>query len=187
MTRWMVALVGLTLALAMTAGVVFALTGDGTPTPQPEPQGPVDEPSGNLPPIRSDEDIDPNECNWVHNITACGDEGLDSVGPVDEPSDEGRAQYEVTVRFNTSITQDGISEVEALLRTFDPDLQFVIMEIFPPIGRAVLATDEPNFCESVEAELEAKSYVDDASCQPWQEPDPADPDAPVSNDNDMGS
>jgi hypothetical protein len=25
-------------------------------------------------PIRSDEGIDPNECNWVHNIDACEDE-----------------------------------------------------------------------------------------------------------------
>lgn len=115
--------------------------------------------------------------------TACGD-----GDGTPEPSPAAGDQYEVTVRFNTSATQDNITEVEALLRTYDADLQFVIMESFPPIGRALLATDEPNFCESVEAELEAKSYVDDVSCQPWEEPDlPDDPDAPVSNDNDAGS
>ena len=146
MKRLVVTLVGLTLALAMTAGVVFAMTGDGTPTPQPDPQG-----------------------------------------PVDEPSDEGGDQYEVTVRFNTSITQDGISEVDALLRTFDDDLQFLVMESFPPIGRAVLGTDAPSFCESVGAELEAKSYVDGVSCQPWEERNVPDPEAPVSNYNDTGS
>jgi hypothetical protein len=114
--------------------------------------------------------------------TACGDGAR-----TPEPSPAARDQYEVTVRFNTSTTQDNITEVEALLRTYDADLQFVLMESFPPIGRAVLATDEPNFCESVEAELEATSYVDDVSCQPWEDRDLPDPDAPVSTDNDTAS
>ncbi len=97
------------------------------------------------------------------------------------------ARYEVTVQFNGSVTQQDIDEAGALLRTFDDDLDFLIMEIFPPIGHAVLATDAPGFCQTVRAELEAESYVDGASCQPWQEPDQADPDAPVSTDNDPNS
>ncbi len=96
-------------------------------------------------------------------------------------------RYEVTVQFNTTVTQDDIDEAGGLLRTFDDDVDFLIMEIFPPIGRAVLATDAPDFCPTVEAALEAKSYVDGASCQPWQEPDQAEPDAPVSTDNDPNS
>ena len=100
-------------------------------------------------------------------------------------SDAGAtAQYEVTVRFNTSATQDDLFEAGALLGSYDDDLEFVIMERFPPIGRAVLATDAPDFCQTVETELGAKSYVLGVSCQPWQEPDQADPDAPVSTDND---
>lgn len=99
----------------------------------------------------------------------------------------GAAQYEVTVRFNTEVTQDDIDEAGALLGTYDDDLEFVIMEIFPPIGREVPATGEPDFCQTVEAKLEAKSYVNSVSCQPWQEPDQADPDAPVSTDNDIES
>jgi len=99
-------------------------------------------------------------------------------------SGDGGDQYEVTVRFNSSVTQDDIEEADALLRTYDDDLEFVIMEIFPPIGRAVLATDAPDFCQTVEAKLQAKSYVNSVSCQPWQEPDQADPDATVSTDND---
>lgn len=120
--------------------------------------------------------------------TACVDfplTGDDARTP--EPSPAGRDQYEVTVRFNTSTTQDNITEVEALLRTYDADLQFVLMESFPPIGRALLATDTPAFCPTAEAELEAKSYVDGVSCQPWEDRDVPDPDAPVSNDNDAGS
>ncbi len=100
-------------------------------------------------------------------------------------SDAGAtAQYEVTVRFNTSATQDDLFEAGALLRTFDDDVDFLIMEIFPPIGRAVLTTDAPGFCPTVKAALEAERYVDGASCRPWQEPNEAEPDTPVSTDND---
>ena len=97
------------------------------------------------------------------------------------------ARYEVTVRFNSSVTQDDIGEVGALLRSFDEDVEFLVMEIFPPIGRAVLATDVPDLCRTVQAELDAESYVASSSCQPWQEPDQAEPDAPVSTDNDANS
>ncbi|UCH86066.1 MAG: hypothetical protein JSU97_05860 [Dehalococcoidia bacterium] len=75
-------------------------------------------------------------------------------------------QYEVTVQFNTSVTQDDIDEAAALLRAYDEDLEFLIMEIWPPIGRALLTTNVPDFCQTVETELEAKSYVDDVSCGP---------------------
>jgi hypothetical protein len=105
-----------------------------------------------------------------------------------QASDGGAtARYEVTVQFSSSVTQDDIGEVGALLRSFDEDVEFLVMEIFPPIGRAILATDVPDFCRTVQAELEAESYVDSASCRPWQEPDEAEPDAPVSTDNDANS
>ena len=80
--------------------------------------------------------------------------------------DDGAAQYEVTVEFNTSVAQDDIDEVAALLRTFDDGLEFIILERFPPQGRAMLATDAADFCRTIEADLEAKSYVDSASCRP---------------------
>jgi hypothetical protein len=82
------------------------------------------------------------------------------------PTAGGAARYEVTVRFNTSVTQDDIDEASALLRAYDDDLEFVIMESWPPIGRALLATSVADFCQAVEAKLKAKSYVDDASCGP---------------------
>lgn len=97
------------------------------------------------------------------------------------------ARYEVTVQFNTTVTQDDLDEVDSFLRTFDDDLEFLVMEVFPPIGRAVLATDAPDFCQTVKAALETERYVDGVSCQPWQEPDQAEPDAPVSTDNDPNS
>ena len=97
------------------------------------------------------------------------------------------ARYEVTVQFNGSVTQQDIDEAGALLRSYDDDLEFLIMEIFPPIGLAVLTTDATGFCQTVKPALEAKSYVNSVSCRPWQEPDQADPDAPVSTDNDPNS
>ncbi len=97
------------------------------------------------------------------------------------------ARYEVTVQFNGSVTQQEIDEAGGLLRTFDDDVDFLIMEIFPPIGRAVLTTDATGFCPAVKAALEAESYVDSATCRLWQEPDQAEPDAPVSTNNDPNS
>ncbi len=96
-------------------------------------------------------------------------------------------QFEVSVQFASEVTQDDMDEVGAFLRTFDEDLEFLILEIFPPIGRAVVTTEAAGFCETVEAELGAKGYVDEVSCGPWQEPDQADPDAPVSTDNEANS
>ncbi len=53
-----------------------------------------------------------------------------------------------------------------MLRTYDEGLGYVIMESLPAVSRASLASNAPDFCQMVEAELEAKSYVDDVSCQP---------------------
>ena len=92
------------------------------------------------------------------------------------------ARYEVTVQFNTTVTQDDLDEAGALLGTYDNDLEFLIMEIFPPIGRATLETDTPDFCATVVAELEAKSYVRSVECSRAVEADEsdADSDAPVA-------
>jgi hypothetical protein len=94
----------------------------------------------------------------------------------------GSPRYEVTVRFNTSVTQSDIEDVDRLLRANDDDLDLAIMESFPPIGRALLETDEPAFCSTAEAELTAKSYIDSVSCGPWQEEAIGDPDTPVTSE-----
>ena len=110
-----------------------------------------------------------------------------AISLVQRSNADDTARYEVTVQFNTTVTQDDLNEAGALLGTYDNDLEFLIMEIFPPIGRAVLVTDAPDFCQTVEAKLEAKTYVDEVSCGPHVETDQADPDAPVSTDNDPNS
>ncbi len=99
----------------------------------------------------------------------------------------GAPQFEVSVQFTTEATQDDLDEVGAFLRTFDDELEFLILEIFPPIGRAVVTTEAADFCQTVEAELGAKSYVGEVSCGPHVETDQADPDEPVSTDNEANS
>ncbi len=100
---------------------------------------------------------------------------------VETPSTGGAARYEVTVGFNTSVTQDDYDEVGAVLRAYDDELEYVIMESWPPIGRALLTTDVADFCQTVEAELEAKSYIDHVSCGPV-EPGPLPTPAPDGED-----
>ena len=99
-------------------------------------------------------------------------------------SGDDARRFDVSVQFTTEATQDDIFHVGAFLRTFDDDLEYLILEIFPPIGRAVVTTEAADFCQTVEAELGSKSYVDEVSCGPHVETDQADPDKPVSTDND---
>ena len=78
--------------------------------------------------------------------------------------EDGATTYIVTVGFNESVTQADMDEVDAYLRTFDDDLDFLIQESFPPTGVATVETDEADFCPTVEAELKAKPYVRDVTC-----------------------
>ena len=171
MKKALIPLLVIVLALAATAGGVLAVTGqdDGEP--------PSDGAS-----IRSDEDIDPNECNLVHNINACDADDLDRLGgDVIIPGGSGGVvggQIDVSVNFNESVTQDDIDEVGAFLREFDPNLEFAILEIFPPIGSATM-TAEIDVCPTIEADLEAETYVRAVSCEEYQVIDVANPDEPV--------
>jgi hypothetical protein len=114
-------------------------------------------------------------------LAACGDEeeettttptatatatAVASPAASPTPSTGGATRYEVTVGFNTTVTQDDIDEVGALLRAYDDEVEYVVMESWPPVGRALVTTDVADFCQTVEAELEAKSYIDDVSCGP---------------------
>ena len=90
--KWLITVLGLTMTLVVIIGGGFAVAGNGTDAPE------VFEPSGDGPPVTSIDDIDPNECNWIHNITACNDTpvvGPDGEGVIEpdisrgEPSGDG--------------------------------------------------------------------------------------------------
>ncbi len=80
MAKWMIILVGLALAVGIGAGTAFALSGDGAGNAEGDPLSNAVSPSSVQPPVRSDEDIDPNECNLVHNINACDEDDLEALG-----------------------------------------------------------------------------------------------------------
>jgi hypothetical protein len=94
-------------------------------------------------------------------------------------------QYEVTINFNTSVTPDDLAGIEPLLRAYGDDLEYAVMESWPPIGRALLMTGAPDFCRTVEAELESESYIDKVTCEPWADISDVEPDAPVSIANEV--
>ena len=78
----------------------------------------------------------------------------------------GANQYDVTVRFNTSVTQDGMDEVSQVLRSFDPNADMILAESFPPTGHVVLKTDAPDICQRLSDALEGITGVQDVSCEP---------------------
>ena len=80
MAKWMIILVGLALAVGVGAGTAFALSGDGAGNAEGDPLSDAVAPSNVQPPVRSDEDIDPNECNLVHNINACDEDDFEALG-----------------------------------------------------------------------------------------------------------
>ena len=168
-----VAVLGACLVLAGTAHA------DETETPTPEPEPPVVETAVAPPPEETAiapvaETPAPDEETPAPDV---------ETSPVAEtPSTGGAARYEVTVGFNTSVTQDDYDEVGAVLRAYDDELEYVIMESWPPIGRALLTTDVADFCQTVEAELETKSYIDHVSCGPVE---PAPPPTPPADGEDV--
>jgi len=186
----------LTLFVVAVLGACLVLTGtayaDETETPTPEPEPSVVETAVAPPPVETA--IAPVEETPPVDETPAPAPPVAETPPVEEtpepvtprplaptPSTGGAARYEVTVGFNTSVTQDDYDEVSAVLRAYDDELEYVIMESWPPIGRALLTTDVADFCQTVEAELEAKSYIDDVSCGPV-EPGPPPTPAPDGED-----
>ena len=137
--QWLITLVGLTMALAAITGGGFALASNGTAAPE------VGEPSGDQPPIRSDEDIDPNECNWIHNIFACDDTlaiGPDEEGTI-EPDFSEDGPYPVPDRDVVCDLDQGVAviasgQVACLdLAPDNGDSQDMVSPGRPPIADAI--------------------------------------------------
>ena len=75
-------------------------------------------------------------------------------------------RYRVHINFDETATNADMTEVRDLLRAYDGDVELMILESFPPQGSAIVETAEAGFCAAIVAELEAKSYVRGASCEP---------------------
>ena len=139
--KWLITLVGLTIAFAAITGGSFALAGEGTDARD------VVEPSGDGPTATSIDDIDPNECNWIHNITACNDTQLldrllDGEGAIEpdisigEPYPMPTADTPCVPMAVVTITSEG--EVSCL--DFAPDTgddQGQVSPASPPVAEPV--------------------------------------------------
>ncbi len=91
-------------------------------------------------------------------------------------------EYRVVIHFNETVTQAD-DETAEILGAYDDDLEYLVQESFPPTGVARLRTDAVDFCETVEFQLEAKSYVSDVECSVYEEPPAsASPEEPVSSE-----
>jgi len=87
-----------------------------------------------------------------------------AIGTVALGCGGGATKYQVIVHFNTSVSQADMDDVAGYLREFDKDLDFLVQETFPPTGVATLRTNAKDFCVTVRAELESRSYIDGVDC-----------------------
>lgn len=97
--------------------------------------------------------------------------------------DDGGEKYAVHINFNEEYTEADLSEAADILRTFDPDVDMMILESFPPQGAAIIESDDESVCDAVEAAFEAKTYVRTVSCQPYVPVTDGSGDEPVSTQN----
>ena len=87
--------------------------------------------------------------------------------------------YDITVSFTTEVTQADIDATNAVLKSYDAKVSYVLQESFPPTGRATLHTSVAGFCPAVEQQLKAVHGVGAVTCQPSTTPVTASPSAPV--------
>jgi hypothetical protein len=94
---------------------------------------------------------------------------------------EGQTRYVVVVQFNERVTQEDMDAVEAYLRGYDTDVDFLIQESFPPTGVARFEAREKNVCGVIEVELPSFRGVESVTCAKESDGIPVDGDAPVSS------
>lgn len=94
-------------------------------------------------------------------------------------------RYSVHINFTREYKEADLTEAADILRTFDPDVDMMVLESFPPQGSAIIESDDPDVCDAVEAAFEGKAYAGDVSCGPYTEPEPGGGDEPVSTTSDQ--
>lgn len=76
----------------------------------------------------------------------------------------GAPSYDVAVAFNERYTEADLQEVDAILRSYDHDIDVLLQESFPPVARTVIETDAERFCEEIRSQLEGRPYVARVDC-----------------------
>ena len=140
MTKWLISAITLTFALgAAGALTAFALTGDGGDGPEvsggPESVGEIspglpryDEwlsEFGDQKVVTSSDDIDPNVCNLVHNITPCTPEELAELGIAPAPGSiavgEPDPETEIEGKPEPLFAEGGPVYIQTTARKCGPD------------------------------------------------------------------
>ncbi len=101
-------------------------------------------------------------------VVAAASTGITFALAGDGSGGAGHDQFDMRVYFDTPVTQDDIDDAEELLGRYDEGVELLMTRCYPPMGTAVVTTKSP---DSIEAELEAKSYVDHVSYRLWDESD----------------
>lgn len=118
--------------------------GDGAGKANDEPGDPVVEPQ---PPVTSIDGMDPNECNWIHNINACFS---DRQAPADIPMDEYGAvlwlvREDLSQRLAVEIGSIKLAEIERagwpVYWPEEPEPGVAYIDIALPGFRMVLEAD----------------------------------------------
>jgi hypothetical protein len=92
-------------------------------------------------------------------------------------------QYDITVPFNASVTDDDLKLANEIVLAFDPNADFLLQETFPPTGRATLTSSDPDVCAAIEPKLESIPAVGDVTCAVAADAPPvSNPDKPVSSE-----
>jgi len=103
-----------------------------------------------------------------------------ALGALASSCGDGAPAYDVRIVFNETVTQEDMDEVADLLESYDEDVDFLVQEIFPPIGVARVETDVSDFCAVITAELEGRSYISEVTCAKARDDAPDGGDTPVS-------
>lgn len=77
----------------------------------------------------------------------------------------GGTSYDVTVTFNSTVTQTDMDQVDRLIHRFNSSAEMRVMETFPPIGRVTIKTGTRDFCHEIETALDALPFVSNVGCQ----------------------
>ncbi|HXF51592.1 MAG TPA: hypothetical protein VNM43_07920 [Dehalococcoidia bacterium] len=78
---------------------------------------------------------------------------------------EGVPSYDVTVAFNDRYTEAALQETDAILRSYDDDIDVLVQESFPPVARTVIQSSMENLCEDLRSQLERKPYIEQVDCE----------------------
>ena len=77
----------------------------------------------------------------------------------------GAPSYNLTVAFNTTVTQTDMDRVGQLIRRFDSSADMLVTETFPPTGHVTVKTGARDFCREIETALDALPFVANTSCE----------------------